>query len=1279
MLNDEKVVKKQYENAGNLSTRISIHDKYSTNKMGFANWIFSNYEIEPGMKILELGCGTGSMWKGREELIKTCGKIVLSDFSEGMVETTRANVGVHENVEYRVIDVQDIPYERESFDVVIANMMLYHVPDLDLGLREVNRVLKKGGRFYAATYGEHGIVEYLALLLGKYGVEDTASKAFTLQNGKGILEKRFSNVEMRRYEDALAVTNVDDLVDYAYSLASMTSLASVPREVIRDTLALQMRDGVLHVPKEYGMFLAKKKEPLWDAELDVEERLAWLIGELTLEEKLHLLSSGSGGIERLGIPDCRLGGEAAHGVEARNDQNGIGTPEITTSFPQPIGMSSSWDCEAIRAAGEIVGKEARIVYNRRPWGGISRWAPTVDLLRDPRWGRNEEAYGEDPVQVGTMASAYVRGIQGDDREHLRCAATLKHFYANNTEIGRGWKNVSMSPRNKYELYLEPFRRCIEDGGVEGVMTAYNRINGVQGLFNEDVKNLLKEEFGLVHAVSDGGAMELSASFSHATAMDAETVARSIKAGVDALSGRPDGVYAAASEAFELGLLTEEDVNEAIKNVYRTKIRLGLLDADKYGEELGDTCSDKAREVCKSLTDKSIVLLKNDGILPLKETLKDCVLIGPVGDKWYMDWYGGEAPEHVTLLDGLNDHARQSGCGELAFLDGCDRVVLKCGEFHLAADAEGRYRLSESPEVFVMEDWGEGSYTFRNERTGKYLITELADDVIDGGDETGAAPARIAGKVKVGKDRIFSWFDLEVFRRDEDLAGKEPHAKGAMRDRFGNQLFADREGFVVSALSACGGLRELPIEIEILQNGVEEAVSAARDAGTVILALGHHPMVNAKEEIDRSTIEFIPYQQRLFDEIHKVNPNVVVVLTSNYPFAIQTINEKARGILWSATGSQCMGRSLADAVMGKVSPAGRLTQTWLRSDDDLPDIDDYDVIGKGRTYRYFEGEPLYPFGHGLTYVSFSYGDLSLAIDHVKKPGKKTRHHKTFGQPNGAYDHLRSDDRVLRLELTVTNTGEYVSDEVVQVYAKPPKGTVKKPGRQLIGFERVREIAPGEARRIKLLIPVRELAFYDVIRETLIVEEGDYEITAAPSSQAPGSTVSVWLEGEKPKLRDLTKRIKADHYDEECGSQIVEGLYGYCALTAAGPSVYEPNADGRFVACYANCQIPGESQALRIHGFAPDNATVRVYVDDLCVGELTLNTKEYEKRSAPARNHLSREQADEAMRRQSFPILWADIDIPLDLSGIKEMPKERGHVLRIEAQGPFKYDWFMMRQA
>lgn len=255
-INDASVVKQQYATASNLNTRISIHDKYSTNKTGFGNWIFSNYRIDKGMNVLELGCGTGDMWKNREPLISACSKLILSDFSEGMVATTKENVGNYDNVEYKVLDIQKIPYEDATFDIVIANMMLYHVPDIYRGLAEVRRVLKREGSFYCATYGEHGIVEYLSKILAMYGVEDNTNKNFTLQNGCEILSKSFSKVEKLEYIDSLAVTNVDDIIDYLYSLSSMTSLNNVPRHMIKETLMQNLTNGILSVPKEYGMFIA---------------------------------------------------------------------------------------------------------------------------------------------------------------------------------------------------------------------------------------------------------------------------------------------------------------------------------------------------------------------------------------------------------------------------------------------------------------------------------------------------------------------------------------------------------------------------------------------------------------------------------------------------------------------------------------------------------------------------------------------------------------------------------------------------------------------------------------------------------------------------------------------------------------------------------------------------------------------------------------------------------------------------------------------------------------
>ena len=210
------------------------------------------------MSVLELGCGTGAAWLNQREIIDACSRITLTDFSEGMLAKTKDTLKQYSTIEYAVVDIQHIPYADQSFDMIIANMMLYHVPDMNRGLSEVRRVLKKGGAFYCATFGEHGIMEFLCKALNAYGVEDNANKNFTLQNGKEILAPFFSDVQRLNYEDSLAVTNLDDLVEYIYSLSSMTTLSAVPKKEIHDLLTKQMVEGVLSVPKEYGMFCCRK-------------------------------------------------------------------------------------------------------------------------------------------------------------------------------------------------------------------------------------------------------------------------------------------------------------------------------------------------------------------------------------------------------------------------------------------------------------------------------------------------------------------------------------------------------------------------------------------------------------------------------------------------------------------------------------------------------------------------------------------------------------------------------------------------------------------------------------------------------------------------------------------------------------------------------------------------------------------------------------------------------------------------------------------------------------
>ncbi len=258
MLNDHNVVQEQYKSDKNLNTRISIHKKYSTNKIGFGNWIFSHYNFTPDINILELGCGTGDMWKDNLHLLSGGIKLYLTDISEGMVACAKNTLGEHTDITYGIADIEAIPYENDFFDKVIANMMLYHVPNLNKGLSEVKRVMSDKGLFYCATYGENGIVPYIAGLLKEYGVQDTTNKNFILQNGYDILKKHFSVVQRFDYEDSLEVTDIDDMLDYIYSLKNMSSVAELAREDIKAVLEKNMVDGVLNVPKENGMFVCQK-------------------------------------------------------------------------------------------------------------------------------------------------------------------------------------------------------------------------------------------------------------------------------------------------------------------------------------------------------------------------------------------------------------------------------------------------------------------------------------------------------------------------------------------------------------------------------------------------------------------------------------------------------------------------------------------------------------------------------------------------------------------------------------------------------------------------------------------------------------------------------------------------------------------------------------------------------------------------------------------------------------------------------------------------------------
>lgn len=883
-----------------------------------------------------------------------------------------------------------------------------------------------------------------------------------------------------------------------------------------------------------------KKTPLWDVSLPLEKRLDYLMAELTLEEKLLCLGTGCPQIPRLGIPEFHVGGEGAHGVQARHDQSfDRGEPQPTTILPNPIGMSETWDEELIRQAGQVVGNEARGVYAKGRHGGLCLWAPTIDMERDPRWGRTEEAYGEDPYLAGKMASAYIRGMRGEDPFYLRCGATLKHFYANNAEEGRTYVSSSVDPRNKHEYYLEPFRRAVVEGGAEGIMTAYNEINGVPCILNHEVQDIAKDQWGLHHVVCDGGDMKQTVNCHGYYGSHAETVAEGLRAGIDCFTDDITDVSEGAREALRQGMIGVEEIDRALRNHFATMIRLGLLDAvpcnpyASIGEEALNT--EENQKISYEMAKESVVLLQNQKrtisgaeekpLLPLHPE-DSIAVVGPLADVWYKDWYSGIPPYHVTPLEGIRRHVPKE---RIRYESGLPQIMLQLADGWLGLLEDGKTLgvVGEAKaEVFEVCLWDHTQATLRSRTTGALFVTE------DGRDENDQLRE---GIVTATSQEAFGWFIKEAFRISyEGDSFREALEQGkSLTIRAWNDVafYIDErkrlrvpvdENAPTEDASAVGytvhqeETKELAFRPVLVRSGWEEAARVAADCDRVLIVAGPNPMINCKEEVDRKDIEFPIYQRELVDAVHRANADTVLVLVSSLPFAIGHEKETIPAILCMASGSMELGNALADILYGESAPAGRLSMTWYQETAQLPDINDYDIIQHPRTYQYFEEEVLYPFGHGLSYTDFAYKDLKVSLR----------------------------DRVtLEISVDVTNQGKVTADEVIQIYAAKPESAVKRAKHCLKAFRRIKQLQPGETRTVTFEIPTEDLKYYDVVQRTMLLEPGTYEIQAAASSEDIRLRASIELAGTARGTRDAWNVTAADHYDRSENMILWEGHMGW----------------------------------------------------------------------------------------------------------------------------------------
>ncbi|NEE04674.1 carbohydrate-binding protein [Phytoactinopolyspora halotolerans] len=853
--------------------------------------------------------------------------------------------------------------------------------------------------------------------------------------------------------------------------------------------------------------------PFRNPDRPLDERIDDLLGRLTLDEKLSLLHQSQEPIPRLGIPYFKAGTEALHGVAWSNKRDDNWNQVLATDatvFPQAIGLASTWNPDLISDVGSVVGDELRGYNSINPdYWGLQVWAPVVDPLRDPRWGRNEEGYSEDPLLIGAISTAYGSGLSGDDPEYLKVAPVLKHFYGYGNEDDRNLSSSNLTPRVKHEWAQAAFKTAISEDAATGIMASYNLVNGRPTHVDPDIDEVVrswtdKDLYNVSDAWAPRALVEAQGYFDEHD----EAYAAAIKAGLDGFTvdeNNPGATIGFLKSALDKGYLTVADIDDSVRHVLSIRFRLGHFDPD--GGPYADITADvldrpEHRELNRQTAEEALVLLDNaDGTLPLDaDETSSIAVIGPLHDELYSDWYGGAMPYEVTPLDGITE--RLGGDADVSGVEGLDRVAFKdtaTGRYLTATGtAPGDQVIASDSEPTPASQWDINEWmadvaTLRNADTGTYL--------------TGAF-----GPYNTSSEEPSGWFVQQQFRLEEQDDGTY------LIQYVGYETNESWWGFpehyvTVSEDGAVGtGLKAdaARFEKEVVDSGVDAAVAAASDADAAVVVVGSQPFVYGRENHDRETLELGGSQQELVEAVTAANPDTVVVLETSYP---ATFDEQPDTLLWTTHAGSETGNAIASAVFGDTNPAGRLTQTWYDGVDDLPSIFDYDIINSGWTYMYYDGEPLYSFGHGLSYSTFEYSDL-----------------KTNGKSVGG-------DGKIRVRVDVTNTGERAGDEVVQLYShqRTSRDTVAR--QQLRAFERV-SLDAGETETVEFTVQASDLAHWDVTREKWVVEKSDYDLRVGASADDIRAETTVRVNGETIPPRNLVKSTRAENFDDYSGVELVD---------------------------------------------------------------------------------------------------------------------------------------------
>lgn len=842
--------------------------------------------------------------------------------------------------------------------------------------------------------------------------------------------------------------------------------------------------GALALMMAVAPRISAQQFPFQNPLLSAAERAADLCSRLTLDEKVKLMMNGSPAIERLGIPQFEWWSEALHG---------IGRNGLSTVFPQCIGMAASFDDDLIEQVFTAVSDEgrakntyARSVGELGKYKGLSFWTPNINVFRDPRWGRGQETYGEDPYMNGRMGLRVVRGLQGDpESKYLKLEACAKHYavHSGPEKTRHSFDIENLPPRDLWETYLPAFEVLVKDGGVRQVMCAYQRLEGAPCCGSDRLlQSILRDEWGFDGiVVSDCGAIRdflpvTGNKPGHGVSQDVEAAAAlGVRAGTDVECG---AIYKNLPKAVERGDIKEADIDVSVRRLLEERFRLGDFDPDSLVSwtsiPLSVVASDEHRELARKMGREQMVLLRNNGILPLDKNNTDKIMVmGPNAADSTMLWgiYYGQPAHTVTMLEGLNAAAGR----QLPYVKGCGITS--------PTEEESIFNLFTAPDGnpgMAAEYWNntkmEGDPAARVVYTSPIVLDNGGNTVFAPGVELTNFTARMKGSFVAERDETLTI----NFNNDDGfriiINGDTVHNRWKTdvmnyRTRDLNVKAGQRYDIEINYMQLLG---DAALNFDIIRKrpvSVSDILARAADAETVIFVGGISPALEREEASvkepgfdngDRSSIELPQVQRDILAALHNAGKRIIFVNCSGSAVAITPEAQYCDAIIQAWYAGEQGGNALADVIFGDYNPSGKLPVTFYTDDSQLPPFDEYRMAG--RTYRYLLNEPLYPFGYGLSYTTFD----------ISKPKFK----------NG------------RVEVTVKNTGKREGTEVVQVYLRRPADKLG-PLKTLRGYERV-SLLPGESRVVEIEMPESSFKVWDEEAGEMRVIPGEYELMVGNSS-------------------------------------------------------------------------------------------------------------------------------------------------------------------------------------